>query len=133
MATERPTEPEDDRHELIVKLHERREHHRRRGRLHRTGVVLLCFFLVLAGIVMSGPGVPGPGIATIVLGLFFLALEFDRAERMLERAILLADAAKERAERSTRRERILSAVAGVLMLGAAIAAVLLWDIPLLPV
>ena len=34
------------------------------------------------------PGVPGPGIATILLGLFLLALEFERAERLLERAIV---------------------------------------------
>lgn len=133
MASEQAPEPEDDRHELIVKLHERRDRHRQRGRIYRTGIVLLGAFLVLAGIVMSGPGVPGPGIATILLGLFFLALEFDRAERMLERAILWAEAAKERAERSTRREQILSAVAGLLVVAATIAAILLWDIPLLPV
>ena len=133
MATPDQAEPEDDRHELIVKLHERRVRHQQRGRIHRTGIVLLGGFLVLAGIVMSGPGVPGPGIATILLGLFFLALEFDRAERLLERAILWAEAAKERAERSTHRERVLSGLAGALVVGASIAAVLLWDIPLLPV
>jgi uncharacterized protein (TIGR02611 family) len=124
---------EDDRPALLVKLHERREHHKARGRVRRAGVVVLGGFLVLAGIVMTGPGVPGPGIATILLGLFFLALEFDRAERWLARAIRWGDRAKERAENSTPREKALSALAAVLFFGALVAAILLWDIPYLPV
>ena len=124
---------EDDRPELLVKLHERRLRHQQRGRIHRAAIVALGFFLVLIGIVMSGPGVPGPGIATILVGLTFLALEFDRAERLLERTIRWADAAKDRAERSTPLERALSAAASVLALAAVVAAVLLWDIPVLPV
>ena len=61
---------------------------------------MLGFFIVLAGIVMSGPGVPGPGILVILIGLSFLALEFDWAERWLERAISLG-----RRRGGTRRER----------------------------
>ena len=49
--------------------------------MHRAGVVLLGGVIVLAGIVLSGPGVPGPGFLVILIGLGFLALEFDRAER----------------------------------------------------
>ena len=79
------------------------------------------------------PGVPGPGVATILLGLTFLALEFDWAERMLERAIIWGDKAKERAENSAARAQALSAVAGLAVVAAGVAAVLLWDIPLLPV
>ncbi len=124
--------PEDDRPELLVKLHERRLRHQRRGRLHRAAIVALGFFLVVIGVVMSGPGVPGPGIATILVGLTFLALEFDRAERLLERSIRWADAAKDRAERSTPRERALSTAAGVLVLAAIVTAAVLWDIPLVP-
>ena len=59
--------------------------------------------IVIAGIIMSGPGVPGPGIVTIIIGLTFLALEFDRAERWLERVIIWGDSAAERAEQSTTR------------------------------
>ena len=55
---------------------------------------------------MSGPGVPGPGIVTIVVGLGFLALEFDWAERWLERVIIWGDRAAERAERTTTKQRI---------------------------
>jgi uncharacterized protein (TIGR02611 family) len=124
---------DEDRHPLMEKLHERRLRHQQRGLLKRAGVVVLGFFLVLAGIVMSGPGVPGPGIATILLGLTFLALEFDRAERMLERTVVWAERAKDRAERSSPRERAMTATATLAFVGAGVAAVLLWDVPLLPV
>jgi uncharacterized protein (TIGR02611 family) len=124
---------EEEQHPLIEKLHERRIRHQERGLVKRVGVIVIGFFLVLAGIVMSGPGVPGPGIATILLGLTFLALEFDRAERMLERAIIWGDHAKDRAENSSPRERAVTAVAGVLVVAAVVVAALLWDIPLVPV
>jgi uncharacterized protein (TIGR02611 family) len=124
---------EEEQHPLIEKLHQRRIRHQERGLVKRAGVIVIGFFLVLAGIVMSGPGVPGPGIATILLGLTFLALEFDRAERMLERAIIWGDRAKDRAENASPREKAMSAVAGVAILAAAAAAVLLWDIPMVPV
>ena len=57
---------------------------------------------------MSGPGVPGPGIVTIIIGLGFLALEFDWAERWLERVIIWGDRAAERAEQTTTRQRVLA-------------------------
>ncbi len=125
--------PPDDRPELLIKLQERKERHRQRNVVQRAGVVLLGIFIVCAGIVMSGPGVPGPGIVTIVLGLGFLALEFDWAERWLERVIIWGDRAAERAERTTPRQRIAAAFGAV----AALAAFTFWairdDIPLVPV
>ena len=94
--------------------------------------MLLGFVIVLAGIVMSGPGVPGPGIATIIVGLAFLALEFDWAERWLERAIVWADNAAERASKAPRWQKVLTGVIGVLAIAAFAVAWLLWDIPLAP-
>jgi hypothetical protein len=82
---------------------------------------------------MSGPGVPGPGIAVILIGLGFLALEFDRAERLLEKAIIWADHAKDRAEETTTGQRILAGVLGALAVAGFVAAAILWDIPLLPI
>ena len=79
------------------------------------------------------PGVPGPGIATIIVGLAFLALEFDSAERWLERAIIWGDRAAERAENAPRWQKVLSVVLVLLAVAAFVAAALLWDIPLLPV
>ena len=135
MAAEEPKAQaaDDDRPELLIKLQERRERHQHRGRLHRAAIVVFGFVLVLVGIVMSGPGVPGPGIAVILIGLSFLALEFDRAERLLERLIRWADDAKDRAEDAPAWQKALSAVLAVLAVAGFVVAAVLWDIPLLPV
>jgi uncharacterized protein (TIGR02611 family) len=129
---ERPRNPED-KPELLVKLQERKERHKQRHLVHRAAVVVLGFLIVLVGIVMSGPGVPGPGIAVILVGLGFLALEFDRAERLLERAIIWADRAADRAQRTTPAQRALAAVLALLALAGFVVAAISWDIPLLPV
>ena len=126
-------EPEDDRPELLIKLEERKLRHAERGLPARIAVVVLGILLVLAGIVLSGPGIPGPGFLVILLGLSFLALESDKAERLLGRAIIWADRAKERAEDASPRQKALSAVLTVLAIAAFVAAAILWDIPLLPV
>ena len=124
---------QDDRPELLIKLQERKALHKQRNILHRIAIVIIGVLIVLAGIVMSGPGVPGPGIVTIILGLGFLALEFDWAERWLERVIIWGDRAAERAERTTTRQRIAAGVAAA----AATAAFAFWaireDVPLVPV
>jgi uncharacterized protein (TIGR02611 family) len=124
---------DEERHPLLEKLHERRLRHQQRGLLTRAAVVVFGFLLVLLGIVLSAPGVPGPGIATILVGLAFLALEFDRAERWLERTILWAEAARERAERSSPRQRMMTVAAAFVVGIAVVAAMAAWDIPLLPV
>jgi uncharacterized protein (TIGR02611 family) len=124
---------EDDRPELLIKLQERKVRHKQRNLLHRVGIVLLGVLIVLAGIVMTGPGVPGPGIVTIILGLGFLALEFDWAERWLERVILWGDRAAQRAERTTPKQRVVAGVATALALAAFAFAAIRWDIPLVPV
>ncbi|HEV2874588.1 MAG TPA: PGPGW domain-containing protein [Thermoleophilaceae bacterium] len=126
-------EEDDDTPELLIKLRERKERHKQRHPVHRAGVVALGILIVLVGIVLSGPGTPGPGIAVILIGLGFLALEFDRAERLLERAIIWADDAKDRAEQTSTKQRVLAGIAGALALAAFVVAAVLWDIPLLPI
>ena len=135
MATEEATKSPaaDDRPELLKKLQERKERHKQRHIVHRAAVVLAGCLIVLAGIVMSGPGVPGPGIAVILVGLGFLALEFDRAERLLERAIIWADQAAERAERTTAAQRAVAVIAAAVAVAAFAVAAILWDIPLAPI
>ena len=133
MAAEPEREVEDDRPELLRKLEERKERHAERGIVARVGVVIIGVLLVLLGIFMSGPGVPGPGIVVILLGLSFLALEFDRAERILEKAIIWADNAKDRAEAASPRQKAITAALAVVALAAFVVAAVLWDIPLLPV
>ena len=129
----RPGPDRDDIPDLIRKLRERKVRHKQRHIVYRAGVVAFGGLLVIAGIIMSGPGVPGPGIATILLGLFFLALEFERAERLLERAIVWGERAAARAERATTAQRVAAGAAGALIAAAFIVSALLWDIPLLPV
>lgn len=124
---------EDDRRELLVKLQERKARHKERHIVHRAAVVVFGVLIVCAGIVMSGPGVPGPGIVTIMIGLGFLALEFDRAERWLQRVILWGERAAERAERTTTAQRVAAGAVTALALGGFALAALLWDIPLVPV
>jgi uncharacterized protein (TIGR02611 family) len=124
---------EDDRPELLIKLQERKARHKQRNILHRGAVVIAGILIVIAGIIMSGPGVPGPGIVTIILGLGFLALEFDWAERWLERVIIWGDKAAERAEQTTPKQRVVAGIATALAIGAFAVAAILWNIPLVPV
>jgi uncharacterized protein (TIGR02611 family) len=134
MATEdRAAPPPDDRPELLIKLQERKERHKQRNLLQRIAVVIFGILIVAAGIVMSGPGVPGPGIVTIILGLGFLALEFDWAERWLERVIIWGDRTAERAEQTTTKQRVLAGIATALAVAAFAFAAIRWDIPLIPV
>jgi uncharacterized protein (TIGR02611 family) len=134
MGTEEATgRAPDDRPELLIKLQERKERHKQRNILQRIAVVIAGILIVIAGIVMSGPGVPGPGIVTIVLGLGFLALEFDWAERWLERVIIWGDRAAERAEQTTTKQRVAAGIATTLAVGAFAIAAIMWDIPLVPV
>jgi uncharacterized protein (TIGR02611 family) len=134
MGTEEATDrTPDDRPELLIKLQERKARHKQRNIVHRAAIVVLGVLIVCAGIVMSGPGVPGPGIVTIIIGLGFLALEFDRAERLLERVILWGDRAAERAEQTTTNQRVAAGIATALAAAAFAAAAIMWDIPLMPV
>jgi uncharacterized protein (TIGR02611 family) len=135
MATEEAgrAQDSDDRPELLVKLQERKERHKQRHPVHRAAVVLVGFLIVLVGIVLSGPGVPGPGIVVILIGLGLLALEFDRAERLLERAIVWGDRAAERAERTSTGQRVFAGALAALAVAGFVVAAVLWDIPLMPV
>ena len=135
MATEEsaPARQPDETPELLVKLRERKARHKQRHPVHRAGVVALGFLIVLVGIVLSGPGVPGPGIAVILVGLGFLALEFDRAERLLARAIIWADIAAIRAEQTSTTQRVIAALLTAVAVAAFVFAAIRWDIPLMPI
>ncbi|HEY6779919.1 MAG TPA: PGPGW domain-containing protein [Thermoleophilaceae bacterium] len=131
-AEEQAERPEDDRPELLIKLQERKERHKQRHIVHRAAVVALGALLIPIGIVMSGPGVPGPGFLVILLGISFLALEFDRAERLLERVIVWGDQLKDRVEASSTHEKVIAGVMATLALAAFAAWAVFWNIPLVP-
>ena len=116
---------------LIAELQERREEHKKRNPIIRVLYVIVAATVVLIGIVMLVT--PGPAFVIIPIGLTLLALEFASAERLLDRALDQADAAKNKARESTKGERILVATAAVLAGAAFLAAALYWDIPYLPV
>jgi uncharacterized protein (TIGR02611 family) len=73
--------------QMLHLLHERKRHHRRRSRLYRVAFATAGFGVLLAGIVLSLPLIPGPGFVLVAIGLGMLALEFRWAERALERAV----------------------------------------------
>ena len=112
MAAEPETEVEDDRPELLRKLEERKERHAERGMFARVGVVVLGRTPGVARHLHVRPGHPRSGIVVILLGLSFLALEFDRAERLLAKAIVWADNAKDRAEAASPRQKALTGALG---------------------
>ena len=124
---------EADRPELLIKLQERKVRHKQRNLLQRVAIVVLGVLIVFAGILLSLPGVPGPGIVTIIFGVGFLALEFDWAERLLERVIIWGDRTAERAAHATMRQRVITGVVTVLAVAAFAITAILWDIPLMPI
>lgn len=128
------SEPGPDREDLpdlIARLRERRAEHKRRRRAYRVVYVIAGFTVTLAGVAMLV--LPGPALVVIPVGLAMLALEFAWAERVLERTIARAELARRKAAEATRTQQILGMVATALGIAAAVAAALIWDIPLLPV
>jgi hypothetical protein len=113
----------------IQKLRRRKELHKRRSKLYRVPFALLGGLVVLAGLALSLPGVPGPGLLLVGLGLAMLALEFDRAERLLERIIDRVEAVR---DRTSAAQEIALALVGVAALAAYVVAAVVWEIPVLP-
>jgi uncharacterized protein (TIGR02611 family) len=113
------------------KLHERRTEHLQRGRFYRIVFAVAGAIVTLAGLAMLVT--PGPALVVIPIGLAMLALEFAWAERMLDHALDKAEVAQQKAAETTRNQRIFAGVATALGIAACIVAVILWDIPVLPV
>lgn len=117
-------------HPIIQRIQARRERHLARGRLYRIVFTVAGFTVLVAGLGMLV--LPGPGLVVIVVGLAILALEFAWAERMLERAVDKMERARQVTTEATRWQRIFGYLAITAGLGAAVAAALFWDLPLLP-
>lgn len=117
---------------MADRLDERRARHRRRSKLYRAGLTFAGFLIVLAGVALSAPGVPGPGFVVLAIGLAILALEFDWAERLLRRALDYIDRAAERAAGVSTRRKVVVAILSAAAGAAAIAAIVVFDIPIPP-
>jgi hypothetical protein len=113
----------------IQKLRRRKELHKRRSKLYRVPFALVGGLVVLAGLALSLPGVPGPGLLLVGLGLAMLALEFDRAERLLERIIDRVEAVR---DRTSAAQEIALALVGVAAIAGYVVAAVVWEIPVLP-
>lgn len=113
----------------IKALRRRKERHKRRSKVYRVPFALAGALIIVAGLALSLPGIPGPGLLVIAVGLGMLALEFDRAERLLERIL---DAVEDARERTSIWQQV---ALGILGLAAAVGyavAVVMFEIPYLP-
>jgi hypothetical protein len=113
----------------IKALRRRKERHKQRSKIYRVPFALAGALVIVAGLVLSVPGVPGPGVLLIAVGLGMLALEFDRAERLLERIL---DQVEDVRERTSTWQQVALGVLGLgLTVGYAVAAFLV-EVPVLP-
>ena len=102
----RPEQPE-----LVRRLLARREQHLRRHLAFRIAFGIAGGLILAAGIVMLVT--PGPAFVLIPAGLAMLALEFTWAERLLVKALVQAERARERARRASPVQRALGALTGL--------------------
>ena len=124
-----PREP-DGKPSLVERLRDQREEHKDRHIVVRVAFAIAGFTLLAAGAAMVV--LPGPALAVLPVALAILSLEFLWAERLMEKALEHADRAKAEAMRRTPAQRRMIAAVTVLASAAGIAAILLWDIPYLP-
>jgi uncharacterized protein (TIGR02611 family) len=117
---------------MIERVRERKERHKQRGRAYRVVFAIGGVVVMLLGLLLSLPGVPGPGILLVVVGLGMLALEFDRAERLLERILERVEHVVDQAQDAPLWQQILGVAVTLVAMAAVIVAFVLWDIPLLP-
>jgi uncharacterized protein (TIGR02611 family) len=76
---------------------------------------------------------PGPGWAIVFVGLGMLALEFEWAEKLMERILNWMHRTRERAKHASPAQKALMTTLSVLGIAAFVTAAILWDIPVLPV
>ena len=119
------------RSSAIERLRERKERHKQRGKIYRAVWVIVGALVVLAGLALSLPGIPGPGLLLAAFGLGMLALEFDRAERLLEKVLVRLERITDQAQNASRTQKVLLGALGVALVAAAVAALVVWGIPYL--
>lgn len=128
MSTETPPEQHLT---LAQKLARRREHHLTRSKPYRIAFMILAFVILIGGLALIP--LPGPGWAIVFVGLGMLALEFEWAERLMEKILNRLESAQESAKNASPAQKALGIALTVLGIAACVAAAILWDIPVLPV
>jgi len=114
----------------MERVRRRKERHRRRGRIYRTTFATAGFATIAIGLVLVP--LPGPGWLIVGVGLGMLALEFDRAERLLDRILAKLERVTEEAAGASRLVKVLAALALAAGASLLVGAALLWDLPLVP-
>lgn len=111
----------------IEKLRRRKERHQQRGKLYRSVFLAVGVLVILFGLALIP--LPGPGWLIVAFGVGILALEFDWAERLLERILVRIEATT---DKLSPRQKVALVVLGVAGVTAWITATILWEIPILP-
>jgi uncharacterized protein (TIGR02611 family) len=79
-------ESEEERPHVFKRLHAYLHRHPITALATKIVVTIVGTLVIMVGIILSGPGVPGPGFVVIIFGLAILSTEFEWAERLLTRA-----------------------------------------------
>lgn len=111
----------------LKRLHAWLHRHPVTGLATKVVITIVGGLVVLAGVVLSGPGVPGPGLLVIVFGLAILATEWAWAERLLTRARRWLEAQRDKARQmdpAVRRRRIVQGLVILIVLTGGAAAYL---------
>ena len=131
MSTDKPESQPPQPPRLVQKLQDKRETHKDRSKVVRVAFVLAGVILLLGGAAMLV--LPGPAFVVIPIGLALLSLEFAWAGALLDKSLVKADQAKEKAANASRTSKLLTAAAVACGIVAAIVVVLVYDVPYVPV
>lgn len=107
-----------ERPQFIERLMARRDLHKQRSTLIRIAWGIAGTLILIVGLIMLVT--PGPAFLLIPIGLAMLALEFEWAERLLERALDQAEKAREKAANTSTAQRVIGAAAGLVALAAGV-------------
>ena len=119
----------DEPRPVIKSLRRRKELHKQRSKLYRVPFAAVGVLIMVVGAALALPGVPGPGLVLVAVGLGMLALEFDRAERLLEKIL---DRVEDARERTSTWQQVVLAVLGLDLSVGYFVAAFVTEIPVLP-
>ncbi len=117
----------EDRSAWAARLDGWRDRYEAKGPVYKAGWLLVGVLVTIAGIIMIVT--PGPALVLIPLGLAMLAMQFEWAERLMEKTLTRAERTAEQAKETSPLQRVLGVLAVILVVAAVIAAIFYWDIP----
>jgi uncharacterized protein (TIGR02611 family) len=121
------TESEEARPHVFKRLHAHLHRHPLTALATKVVIAIVGTLVIVVGVVLSGPGVPGPGFVVIIFGLAILSTEFEWADRLLQRARRGLERSRDRVrdmDPAVRRRRILLTLLGVAVVAGGVAGYL---------